>query len=107
MSKHTPGPWRYEQGGGHMHNSIRGSRDVQTNGWIGERGGVTNASYSDRVCENLGNIDLPGPAANARLIAAAPEMYAIIKELAHDFPHDWPEACDILARIDVETEVSG
>jgi hypothetical protein len=73
-AKFTPGPWIYEPGGGHAPNSIRGSESVQVNGWLERRNGISNASYSDRVCENLGDTSLPGPAANARLIAAAPEL---------------------------------
>lgn len=74
MSKHTPGPWRYETGYGHAYNRIVGSDIVQTNGWPEPINGVSNASYSERVCENLGDIALPGPAANVRLICAAPDL---------------------------------
>lgn len=81
MSKHTPGPWRYEPGGGHAYNRIVGSDCVQTNGWPEPINGVSNASYSERVCENLGDIDLPGPAANIKLICAAPELLALLQEL--------------------------
>jgi len=82
MSGHTPGPWRYEAGGGHAHNSIRGSEPVQTNGWPEPRGGYSCASYSDKVCENLGDVSLPGPAANAALIAAAPDMLEELRAVA-------------------------
>ena len=74
MSGHTPGPWCYEPGGGHAPNRIVGSESVQVHGWPEPRGGVSNASYSDCVCENLGDTNLPGPAANVRLIVAALEM---------------------------------
>lgn len=90
MSAHTPGPWRYEAGGGHAYNRIRGSDSVQTNGWPERRGGYSNASYSDMVCENLGDVSLPGPAANVRLIVAAPEMFEALKAIAEgcSFPDD-------------------
>lgn len=74
MSSHTPGPWRYEPGGGHAYNRIVGSESVQVGGWPERINGISNASYSDRVCENLGDINLPGPAANAKLIIAAPKL---------------------------------
>lgn len=83
MSNHTPGPWRYEPGGGHASNRIVGSDIVQTNGWPEPINGVSNASYSERVCENLGDINLPGPAANVKLICAAPEMFDALKEVKH------------------------
>ena len=81
MSKHTPGPWRYETGGGHAYNRIVGSDAVQTNGWPYRINGISNASYSERVCENLGDTDLPGPAANVRLITAAPDLLALAKDV--------------------------
>jgi hypothetical protein len=78
MSNHTPGPWKYEPGGGHAYNRIVGSDIVQTNGWPEPINGISNASYSERVCENLGDIDLPGPAANVKLICAAPELLRLL-----------------------------
>jgi hypothetical protein len=76
MSEHTPGPWRINKGGGHQRPQIVGSGDIQTNGWPGHVNGVRNASYSDVVCDISGDLSLVGPAANARLIAAAPDLLA-------------------------------
>lgn len=95
----TPGPWRYEAGGGHAYNSIRGSDSVQTNGWPERRGGYSNASYSDMVCENLGDASLPGPAANIRLITAAPRLADTLFNLLatlgqHEQPADVIAACE-------------
>jgi hypothetical protein len=84
-TNHTPGPWVYCAGGGHACNSIRGAESVQVHGWPTPIGGVSNASYSDRICENLGDIALPGPAANAALICAAPELLAALKSIVPAF----------------------
>mgnify|MGYP001300077865 CR=1 FL=1 len=71
LAQASPGPWRYEAGGGHAYNSLRAADSVQTNGWPERRNGFSNASYSDRLCENLGDVNLPGPAANAAIMAHA------------------------------------
>ena len=68
----TPGPWKFEPGGGHAYNRINVSESVQISGWPERINGYSNASYSGRICENLGDIDLPAPKANVRLIVNAP-----------------------------------
>jgi len=84
----TPGPWKISLGGGHAHNSILGSDVVQVSGWLEDRivkhGGqvISNRSYSEMVCENLGDLNLPGPKANAQLIAIAPLLLRALKEIA-------------------------
>ena len=77
----TPGPWKYESGGGHAHNQIVGSESVQINGWPERRNGISNASYSDRICENLGDICLPGPNANVTHITTfdPPTVLALLR----------------------------
>lgn len=85
LKEATPAPWRYEAGGGHAYNGIYGSDSIQTLGWPERRLGFSNASYTDRICENLGDINLPGPSANARLIAAAPEAIALLIEAVREY----------------------
>lgn len=75
----TPGPWCYESGGGHAANCIRGSESVQVYGWkervrLPDGSSIGNASYTDRICENLGDIQHGGPSYNVALICAAPDM---------------------------------
>ncbi len=77
---HTEGPWQYEPGGGHAQNRIIGSESIQVSGWPKRINGVSNAGYSDRVCENLGDPLFPGPSANIALIEAAPELLAKLRE---------------------------
>ena len=76
MSKHTPGPWRIERGGGHQRPSICGSEDIHTNGFERNELGISSASYSSRVCEIHGDLELMGPMANAMLLSAAPLLLA-------------------------------
>lgn len=68
LAKATPGPWKYEEGAGHAYNRIVGSDSVQVHGWKERINGIGNASYSDRVCENLGDMQHDGPFANVELI---------------------------------------
>jgi hypothetical protein len=85
--KHTPGPWRIE------HGLIKGASDVQTNGKLRNMLGISSASYSEIVCDIHGNIELEAPQANARLIAAAPDLLEVCI-LAHDVlatSDDWPQ----------------
>ena len=68
MPKHTPGPWAYQ-----ADNTIPGSFDVRAPANVYPRGslGVAWAHYRAR----------PGEAeANARLIAAAPDMLAALEK---------------------------
>lgn len=95
-SKATPGPWHYEQGGGHAYNRIMGAESVQTNGWPERINGVGNASYTDRICENLGDTDLPYPAANVAFIAASrTDVPRLVKALRRAVEHlNWELAND-------------
>lgn len=108
--KWTPGPWRYEPGGGHAPNQIVGSDAVAIGGWLEPDGALFRGSYSERVCENLGNPDLPGPNANIALITAAPELYeALLRCAGYDYfhhmrPDDKAFIEDAMAKARGETE---
>jgi len=76
-TKHTPGPWIVEE----CHN-IDGSKFLTINGqgpygaWLADiQGGLINGHPADVTEKHL---------ANARLIAAAPELLAALKELLAD-----------------------
>jgi hypothetical protein len=69
----TPGPWRVDG------NAIRGTEDRHTNGRLRNSVGVSSASYSDQVCTIHGSMELGTPQANARLIAAAPDLLAALQ----------------------------
>ncbi len=79
MSKHTPGPWKMERGGGHAGPRIVGSESIHVAGEQRDLLGHSSAVRSAKVCELEGSMDLPGPAANARLIAAAPDIFELLQ----------------------------
>lgn len=83
--KHTPGPWKVRNGGGHKYPSIVGTEAIHTNGRARNEVGISSASYSEEVCEIHADLSLPGPEATARLIAAAPELLEALK-YASDYP---------------------
>ncbi len=76
----TPGPWVFHRGAGHAYNRIEGSDIIHTNG-RDYGNGMGSCSYTERVCENLGDTELPGPQANALLISDAPRLAASVVEL--------------------------
>jgi ABC-type dipeptide/oligopeptide/nickel transport system permease subunit len=89
MSKFTPGPWnRY--------------------GIIGKSDGlnkVRSSAGTDRVGRDV-FVDIPATGHDARLIAAAPEMYALLKGVAYPYLSGTTqdllkvEAIKLLERID-------
>lgn len=88
-AKHTPGPWRIE------HGMIKGASDVHTNGRLRNALGISSASYSDIVCDIHGDIDLAAaPLANARLIAAAPELLEALKNIVSEIRAYSSPECD-------------
>lgn len=97
-SKHTPGPW------------IVYGRDINTNEVNICQSGITNIAKRLQVANVL---PLPHyddkQAANARLIAAAPEMYEALKALRDEYArvvntvdcvsHDWNGMYDVDAAL--------
>jgi hypothetical protein len=79
--KFTPGPWRIEDVLGVPVPRICGSDIIHANGRERNAQGISSASYTETVCAIVGDLSLEGPMANARLIAAAPEMYDEIASL--------------------------
>lgn len=74
MSKHALEPWIFDHGGGHMRNAIVSYGDFHKRGkHVGER------SWSDTICSDLGDPDLPEVAANIALICAAPDLLAALR----------------------------
>ena len=65
MSKHTPGPWRYQEDSDRYTHIVRSP----TNRIVHQ-----GPQHDDAICE-----------ANARLIAAAPELYDTLKRILDGF----------------------
>jgi len=100
LAEATPGPWVLDKGGGHAYDRIIGGDVVQIHGTIAGRG-----SWSERVCENFGNLDLPGPAANVEIICALHNAaHAMIEELERlrDLHGICGHHCEACARRDDE-----
>jgi hypothetical protein len=93
MSKHTKGPWTAH---------IQRSKNQDDLGWIIEhangRIGWASLAYADTNKE--ASQDDPAREANARLIAAAPDLLALVKELREyvfvmkGAGHEWPIRLD-------------
>jgi hypothetical protein len=77
MSKHTPGPW------GYRHNSDYGDFILTSAGDIQIIGGCG-------CCESP-FLDGDNPEADARLIAAAPELLEAVRELVLIATGDWAD----------------
>lgn len=83
LVKHSPLPWVSLRGA--TRTAIYGNGSIHTHGRERNASGISSASYSDVVCEILGNTSLPGPAANRDLILESvnsrPGLLAEIAEL--------------------------
>jgi hypothetical protein len=96
MSKHTPGPWKF-------HRSVRASN------FGGYRAGVFGPEAALVAYAHGGNSDDRDVAeANARLIAAAPDLLAALRRLvAEDNLHAYQQAVDAIAKADPEGPSQG
>ena len=72
MSEHTPGPWQADAIGSDGSFEIWSTRDMPHNEWIiCSRNGIEHRAPESR--------------ANAKLIAAAPDLLAALKEIAEGY----------------------
>ena len=82
MSKHATRSWHFERGGGRAYNRIVCAESFHKHGRLRNlKTGISSASFSDVVCENLGDPDIPAVAANIALLLAAPKMAEALREL--------------------------
>ena len=98
---HTPGPWHYSEvirGRDQYYRQIRGDFKIAE----------VHACHSGVAGTKKGRAE---DEANARLIAAAPEMYEILSELldtlemskGYGFDEDYEKLCEVLAKVEGET----
>jgi hypothetical protein len=101
MSKFTPGPWIYSGPSQHLGDPIGEIYVSQSNG------APYTSESSDVAHINMAAMSEATVLANARLIAAAPEMYELLKEVNGKVDRDFTGAyeldtsiTDLLNRID-------
>lgn len=80
-AKHTPGPWAVHEPirSGRAYFRVRGTQ-------LGSRFKIANVFFVHSDYEPAADAERAEAAANARLIAAAPELLATLKELAALMP---------------------
>jgi hypothetical protein len=85
MSTHTPAPWVLKIRPGHHDDNVTVA-EIEVNGKY--RGGIARLQSAEHI-DGIAKDEL---IANARLIAAAPDMLAALKEISevgiHEI-HDW------------------
>ena len=88
MTEHTPGPWAVDS-----NNRVIGPpRPHKQGATIGLDTGVHLASVKDTICY-VTCLTLAAQPANARLIAAAPDLLAALEQLVTDW-QDVPDPMD-------------
>ena len=90
MAEFTKGEWEIQ--GQH----IVGGEERHTNGRKRNKLGISSASYSNVIAKIHGDMDLEAPKANARLIAAAPDLYAACDLALHNEGKRWSEIKKVL-----------
>ena len=76
-AQHTPGPWTMNRHPGHPHGLAIITKDIAPGAWLAEVVAYTNGTHY----------------ANARLIAAAPDLLAALADLLAEFNQHVPEDC--------------
>lgn len=96
MSKHSPGPWRRDTTGG-----MKGDVRAANGRWVALCYGIGNQTgcYSEKFTRAVND-------ANARLIAAAPEMLALLRRVMASDQRVYDEIAALLARIDGDEEAA-
>ena len=80
--KHAKPPFRLDRGGGHAPNSIVCAESFHKRGHLrNPKTGISTASFSDEVCENLGDPDSPVVAANIALLIASPLLAEALRAI--------------------------
>ena len=89
MSAHTPGPWKAEP-------------NFRSSGWFVDQ--PTGARRIALVNERDASIERPECEANARLIAAAPELLEALKDV-HRFLNEEPTARTLQQKMTIDAVV--
>ena len=102
MSKHTPGPWRAVCRKSPIEHDLRGLHKWS----IGQPVSAGSDWFEQTVCWIIPRVfgEMAGHAANARLIAAAPDMLEVLENIADGPNRTPPEIVAVIAKAKGESE---